>query len=96
MEKRESANPKRVTYSAAKRYGRRNKLSAERIANEKVLSAIRCKVKHAFHRIEVQFGYKKVRYRGPVKKTAHLTMLALIANVSIGNCFENRNKVSLA
>ena len=64
MEKRESADPERVTYTAAKRYGQRKKLSAERVADEKVLSSIRCKVEHAFHRIKVQFGYRKVRYRG--------------------------------
>ncbi|WP_337410061.1 IS5 family transposase [Parasutterella excrementihominis] len=94
MEKRESADPEHVTYTAAKRYSQPKKLSAERIANEKVLSSIRCKVEHAFHRIKVQFGYKKVRYRGLAKNTARLTMLASIANMFIGNCFEIRNKVS--
>ena len=94
MEKRESADPERVTYTAAKRYGQRKKLSAERVADEKVLSSIRCKVEHAFHRIKVQFGYRKVRYRGLAKNTARLTMLASIANMFIGNCFENRTKVS--
>ena len=94
MEKRDSADPERVTYTAAKRYSQRKKLSAERIADEKLLSSIRCKVEHAFHRIKVQFGYKKVRYRGLAKNTARLTMLASIANMFIGNCFENRTKVS--
>ena len=63
MEKRESADPEHVTYTAAKRYSRRKKLSAERVAEEKVLSSIRCKVEHTLHRIKVQFGYKKVGYR---------------------------------
>ena len=63
MEKRDSADPERVTYTAAKRYGQRKKLSAERIADEKLLSSIRCKVEHTLHRIKVQFGYKKVGYR---------------------------------
>ncbi|WP_419548467.1 transposase, partial [Parasutterella sp.] len=49
---------------------------------EKLLSSIRCKVEHAFHRIKVQFGYKKVRYRGLAKNTARLTMLASIATCS--------------
>ncbi|WP_370854848.1 transposase [Parasutterella sp.] len=49
MEKRDSADPERVTYTAAKRYSQRKKLSAERIADEKLLSSIRCKVEHAFH-----------------------------------------------
>ena len=96
MEKRDGADPERVTYTAAKRYSQRKKLSAERIADEKLLSSIRCKVEHAFHRIKVQFGYKKVRYRGLDKNTARLTMLASIANMFIGNCFENRTKVSFA
>ena len=56
MEKRDSANPERVIYTAAKRYSQRKKLSAERIADEKLLSSIRCKVEHAFHRINVA-GY---------------------------------------
>lgn len=94
MEKRESADPERVTYTAAKRYSQRKKLSAGRVVQEKVLSSIRCKVEHAFHRINVPFGYKKVRFRGLVKNTARLTMLASIANMFIGNCFENRAKVS--
>ena len=91
MEKRESADPEHVTYTAAKRYSRRKKLSAERVAEEKVLSSIRCRVEHAFHRIKVRFGYKKVRL---AKNTARLTMLASIANMFIGNCFEIRTKVS--
>ena len=61
MEKRESADPERVTYTAAKRYSQRKKLSAERVAEEKVLISIRCKVEHAFHQIKVQFGYRKIR-----------------------------------
>lgn len=51
MEKRESADPERLTYTAAKRYSQRKKLSEKRIADEKVLSSIRCKVEYAFHRI---------------------------------------------
>ncbi|MFR8254531.1 MAG: transposase [Parasutterella sp.] len=46
-------------------------------ADEKLLSSIRCKVEHAFHRIKVQFGYKKVRYRGLAKNTARLTIAGL-------------------
>ena len=85
---------KGTAFERGKRYGQRKKLSAERVADEKVLSSIRCKVEHAFHRIKVQFGYRKVRYRGLAKNTARLTMLASIANMFIGNCFENRTKVS--
>ena len=83
MEKRKSADPEHVTYTAAKRYSQRKKLSAQSIANEKVLSSIRCRVEHAFHQIKVQFGYRKVRYRGLAKNTARLTMPASIANMFI-------------
>lgn len=96
MENRGSVDLERVTCTAAKRYSQRKKLSAERIADERPLSSIRCKVEHAFHRIKVQFGYKKVRYRGLAKNTARLTMLASIVNIFIGNCFENQTKVILA
>ena len=96
MEKSDSEDPERITYRAAKRYSQRKKLSAERIGGEKLLSSIRCKVEHAFHRIKIQFGYKKVRYRGLPKNTARLTMLASIAYMFIGNCFENRTKVNFA
>lgn len=68
MEKRESADPEKVTYSAAKRCSQRKKLSERAVADEKRLSSIRCKVEHAFHRIKVQFGYKNVRYRGLAMK----------------------------
>ncbi len=88
MEKRDSTDPEPVTYTAAKRYSQRKKLSEERIADEKALSSIRCKVEHAFHRTKVHFGYKKARYRGLDKNTARLTMPASIANMFIGNCFE--------
>ena len=83
MEKRDSADPEGVIYTAAKRYSQRQKLSAERIADEKLLGSIRCKIEHSLHRIKVQFGYKKVRYRGLAKITARLTMLASIANMFI-------------
>ena len=88
MEKRDSADSERVTYTAAKRYSPRKKLSEERIADEKVLSSIRCKVEHAFHRTTVHFGYKKARNRGLDKNTARLTMPSSIASMFIGNCFE--------
>ncbi len=53
MEKRDSADPERVTYTAAKRYSQRKKLS-QRIADEKLLSSIRCKSNTPF--IELRFS----------------------------------------
>ena len=64
MEKRESADPEHVTYTAAKRFSQREKLSADRVADNRILSSIRCKVEHAFHRIKIRFGYRKVRLVG--------------------------------
>ena len=95
MGKRESADPERVSYTAAKRYSQRKKLSEEKIAEEKVLSSIRCKVEHTLHRIKVQ-DIRKSDIERLAKNTARLTMLASIANMFIGNCFENRTKVSFA
>ncbi len=59
MEKRESSDSERVNYTTAKRYSQRKKFLGEGIADEEVLSSIRVKVEHAFHRIKVQFGYEK-------------------------------------
>ena len=97
MEKRDSADPERVTYiygcetlqSEKEALGREN-------CRRKAAEFDQMQGQHAFHRIKVQFGYKKVRYRGLAKNTARLTMLASIANMFIGNCFEKRNKVSFA
>lgn len=96
MDKRESADPEHVTYAAAKRYSQRKKLPETKVVQEKRLSSIRCKVEHAFHRIKIQFGYRKVRYRGLAKNTARLTMLASIANMFTALCYEKRTKISFA
>lgn len=67
MEKRESADPERVTYTAAKRYSQRKKLSEKRVADEMVLSSIRCRVEHALRfsldiRKSDTEGWPKIRH----------------------------------
>ena len=94
MGKRESADPERVSYTAAKRYSQRKKLSEEKIAEEKVLGSIRCKVETPFIELRFSLDIRKSDIERLAKNTARLTMLASIANMFIGNCFENRTKVS--
>ena len=48
---------------------------------EKLKSQIRSKVEHLFHRVKVQFGYAKVRYRGIAKNANRLYLLAGFANL---------------
>ena len=93
MDKREIAAPEHVTYAAAKRYSQRKKLPEAKVVQEKRLSSIRSKAEHAFHRIKIQFGYRKVRYRGLAKNTARLTMLVSIANMFTALCYEKRTKM---
>jgi IS5 family transposase len=42
---------------------------------------IRAKVEHVFRVIKVEFGYRKVRYRGLAKNTGQLQVLVALANL---------------
>ena len=95
MEKRESADPEHVTYTAAKRYGQRKKMSERQKQDEHTTSSIRCKVEHVFYRVKCQFGYRKVRYRGQYKNKCRLEMLLSLANLLIGQCYERRSMCTL-
>lgn len=90
MEKRKSADPEHVTYTAAKRYGQRKKMSERQKEAEHTISSVRCKVEHVFHRIKRQFGYWKVRYRGLYKNKCRLEMLLSLANLLIADGYERR------
>ena len=46
------------------------------------MCSLRTKGNHPFRMVQ-QFGYAKVRYRGPVKNTAQLTMLFALGNLSM-------------
>ena len=48
---------------------------------EKAKSRVRAKVEHLFHRVKVQFGYAKVRYRGIAKNANRLYLLSGFANL---------------
>ncbi|WP_445358449.1 IS5 family transposase [Microbulbifer sp. ANSA005] len=51
---------------------------------EKIKAQIRAKVEHPFRYIKRVFGYDKVRYRGLVKNTERLCLLAGFTNLIIG------------
>ncbi|WP_444935921.1 IS5 family transposase [Microbulbifer sp. JMSA004] len=51
---------------------------------EKIKAQIRAKVEHPFRYIKRVFGYDKVRYRGLVKNTERLCLLAGFTNLLIG------------
>ncbi|WP_444897184.1 IS5 family transposase [Microbulbifer sp. SSSA005] len=51
---------------------------------EKIKAQIRAKVEHPFRYIKQVFGYDKVRYRGLVKNTERLCLLAGFTNLLIG------------
>jgi hypothetical protein len=48
---------------------------------EKIQASIRAKVEHLFRVIKRQFGYDKVRYRGPKKNTLQLKTLFALSNL---------------
>lgn len=57
------------------------KLKDLTIQFERAKAQIRAKVEHVFRVIKVQFGYRKVRYRGLAKNTAQLEMLVALTNL---------------
>jgi IS5 family transposase len=48
---------------------------------EKFKASVRAKVEHPFRVIKLQFGYRKVRYRGLAKNTAQLHTLFALSNL---------------
>ena len=76
---------KEVTWHVAMRPGKREELDKDNKPIdalidllEKIKAGIRAKVEHPFRVIKRQFGYVKVRYRGPRKNTLQLkTLFAL-------------------
>jgi IS5 family transposase len=48
---------------------------------EKLKASVRAKVEHPFRVIKLQFGYRKVRYRGLAKNTAQLHTLFALSNL---------------
>ncbi len=48
---------------------------------ERVKASVRAKVEHPFRVLKLQFGYRKVRYRGLAKNTAQLQTLFALTNL---------------
>lgn len=48
---------------------------------EQIKASIRAKVEHPFRVLKQQFGYAKVRYRGPRKNTAQIVTLFALGNL---------------
>lgn len=83
IEKREEHGERKVAWGIAMRPGTRAQLpEGSRLEKaEKKKASMRAKVEHPFLRIKKQFGYAKVRYRGLVKNTNRLYVLAGLANL---------------
>lgn len=70
-----------LRYSDRKKLTRRNRFDRYIRAAERVKASIRAKVEHPFRVLKLQFGYRKVRYRGLAKNTAQITTLMALANL---------------
>ena len=74
-------------WHVAMRPGKRRALNPERDLHqlpeevEQPKACVRARVKYPFRFIKQQFGYAKVRYQGPGKNTARLTMLFALSNL---------------
>ena len=86
-DKRTDANPG-VRWNIAMRPGKRreldkadNPIDALIDKIEKCKAGIRAKVEHPFRVIKRQFGFVKVRYRGPKKNTLQLKTLFALSNL---------------
>lgn len=70
-----------LRYSERKKLTRRNRFDRYIRAAERVKASIRAKVEHPFRVLKLQFGYRKIRYRGLAKNTAQITTLMALANL---------------
>jgi transposase, IS5 family len=59
---------------------------------ERVKASVRAKVEHPFRVLKLQFGYRKVRYRGLAKNSAQLQTLFALANL----CLARRKLLAIA
>ena len=86
VEKREANKDSTVKWHVAMRPGKRKALPDTECGRldeqiEKAKASIRAKVEHPFRVIKCQFGFRKVRFRGLAKNTAHLKMLFTLSNI---------------
>lgn len=83
VDKREEHRARLVDWFIAMRPGQRATLEKTHplAKAEKIKASVRAKVEHSFFYIKRVFGYSKVRYRGLVKNTNRLYVLAGLTNV---------------
>lgn len=86
VDKRPEHQGRDVTWHIAMRPGKRRALGNSAIDRltqniERAKSSLRAKVEHPFRVIKCQFGFRKVRFRGLAKNTAHLKMLFTLSNI---------------
>ena len=82
-EKRAELKDGEATWMIAERPGKRKTMSDQKLKAERMKASVRAKVEHPFRRIKQQFGYSKVRYRGLVKNTNRLNILAAFTNLLV-------------
>ena len=75
----------KVDWRVAMRPGQRRKLEpgSDGALWEKAKASVRAKVQHPFQKLKRQFGYWKVRYRGPTKNRERLALLFGLGNLLI-------------
>jgi IS5 family transposase len=87
--KREEPKDFEVTLQIAMMSTKRRALNLELVSgqlrnvSEKIKASIRAKVRRAFRIITCQFGFTKVRYRGPTKNTARLNTLFALSDLKM-------------
>ena len=86
VDKRPEHQGRDVTWHIAMRPGKRRALgnsAVDRLRQkiERAKSSLQAKVEHPFRIIKCQFGFRKVRFRGLTKNTAHVKMLFTLSNI---------------
>jgi transposase, IS5 family len=83
IHKREEHKSQNVDWYVAMRPGKRKMLEKDspEARKQTLQASIRAKVEHPFKVIKQVFGYSKVRYRGLLKNTERLMILAGFANL---------------
>jgi len=86
VDKRQELKGSKTKWHVAVRPGKRKALDPDRELHqllekaERLKASVRAKAEHTFRVIKQQFGYGKVRYRGPEKNTRRLMMLFALRN----------------
>jgi IS5 family transposase len=70
-----------IFYGITNKAKPKKKLSSKQKRRNKQLSSVRAKVEHPFQIIKCQWNYRKTRYRGLMKNTNQIIMLAGLANI---------------